>query len=158
MTNPEIEIYDTTLRDGTQGEGINFSVADKLRIAERAGVTTEFAGETLPEAEYEWVVEATGSAAALQAAVRMTQPRGTLILKSTVHGSVPLDTAPVIVNEITLVGSRCGRFEPALSLLEAGKVDVESLIAARYPLDEAPQAFVEAEQSGMLKVLLLPLS
>jgi alcohol dehydrogenase len=130
--------------------------ANKLRIAERAGVTTEIAGDTLPEAEYEWVVEATGTASGLQAAVRMTQPRGTVILKSTVHGAVPLDTAPVIVDEITLVGSRCGRFEPALALLEGGRVDVESLIAGRYSLGEAPLAFAEAERSGMLKVLLLP--
>lgn len=128
--------------------------ADKLRIAAGKGVTTEIAHEHLPEAEYQWVVDATGSAAGLQAAVRMTQPRGTVILKSTVHGNVPVDTAPVIVNEITLVGSRCGRFEPALELLATGKVDVESMVAASYPLTQAPRAFDEAMRSGMLKVLL----
>lgn len=127
---------------------------DKLRIAESRGVTTEVAGAVLPEMEYEWVVEATGSAAGLRAAVQMTVPRGTVIMKSTVHGDVPLDTAPVIVHEITLVGSRCGRFEPALELLRNRSVDVESMIAARYPLSQAPQAFDEAQRSGMLKVLL----
>jgi alcohol dehydrogenase len=94
---------------------------EKLKIAAKAGVTTEVtteaSGKHLPEAEYRWVVDATGSQAGLHAAVRMVEPRGTIILKSTVHGEVPLDTAPVIVNEITLVGSRCGRFEPALRLL-----------------------------------------
>ncbi len=90
---------------------------EKLRIAAKAGVATEVRGENLPEAEYQWVVDATGSEAGLHAAIRMVEPRGTIILKSTVHGEIPLDTAPVIVNEITLVGSRCGRFEPALELL-----------------------------------------
>jgi alcohol dehydrogenase len=127
---------------------------EKLRIAERRGVTVEIVGESLPEGEYEWVVDATGSAAGLRAAVRMTQPRGTVVLKSTVHGEVPVDTAPVIVNEITLVGSRCGRFEPALSLLERGAIDVMSMISERPRLAEAPKAFDRAAQPGILKVLL----
>jgi threonine dehydrogenase-like Zn-dependent dehydrogenase len=127
---------------------------EKLRIAEKAGVTTEIAGEHLPEAEFAWVVDATGSPAGLRAAIRMTQPRGTVILKSTLHGEVQVDTAPVIVNEITLVGSRCGRFEPALELLQRGAIDVESMISAGYPLTEAPAAFDRAAQQGVLKVLL----
>jgi alcohol dehydrogenase len=127
---------------------------DKLRIAERRGVTAEIGGVNMPEAEYEWVVDATGSAAGLRAAVRMTQPRGTVILKSTVHGEVPVDTAPVIVNEITLVGSRCGRFEPALALLERGAVDVMSMISERFPLTETSAAFTRAAQPGIMKVLL----
>lgn len=126
----------------------------KLRIAERKGVTTEIAGEHLPEAEFAWVVDATGSPAGLRAAIRMTQPRGTVILKSTVHGEVPVDTAPVIVNEITLVGSRCGRFEPALDLLQRGAIDVKSMISDTFALADAPKAFERAAQQGVLKVLL----
>jgi alcohol dehydrogenase len=126
----------------------------KLRIAAARGVTTEIAGENLPEAEYEWVVEATGSAAGLRAAVAMVQPRGTVILKSTVHGEVPLDTAPVIVNEITLVGSRCGRFEPALEMLERGVIDVESMISGKFPLNRAPEAFARAAEAGVVKILI----
>ena len=126
----------------------------KLAIAERKGVVTEVVGAHLPLAEYEWVVDATGSAAGLRAAVGMTVPRGTIILKSTVHGEVPVDTAPVIVNEITLVGSRCGRMEPALALLARGAVDVESLIAAEMPLAEAKNGFARAATAGILKVLL----
>ena len=80
---------------------------EKLKIAARAGVTTEIRGEHLPEAEYQWVVDATGSQAGLHAAIRMVEPRGTIILKSTVHGEIPLDTAPVIVNEITLACRAC---------------------------------------------------
>lgn len=127
---------------------------EKLAIAENAGVTTELAGERLPEAEYEWVVDATGSPAGLRAAARMVQPRGTVILKSTVHGEVPVDTAPLIVNEITLVGSRCGPFEPAIQLLQRGVIDVTSMISDCLPLAAAPAAFERAGQAGVLKVLL----
>jgi threonine dehydrogenase-like Zn-dependent dehydrogenase len=127
---------------------------EKLRIAAHAGVTTEIRGENLPEAEYRWVVDATGSQAGLHAAIRMVEPRGTIILKSTVHGEIPVDTAPVIVNEITLVGSRCGRFEPALELLKLGAVDVTSMISERMPLSSAPAAFERAAQRGAMKVLL----
>jgi threonine dehydrogenase-like Zn-dependent dehydrogenase len=84
----------------------------------------------------------------------MTRPRGTVVLKSTVHGEVSLDTAPVVVHEITLVGSRCGRFAPAIELLRQRKVDVSAMIAARFPLSEAPAAFAEAARPGVLKVLL----
>jgi alcohol dehydrogenase len=127
---------------------------EKLRIAAKAGVTTEIAGRSLPEAAYEWVVDATGSPEGLKTAVGMTQPRGTVILKSTVHGEVPVDTAPVIVNEITLVGSRCGRFEPALELLRLGAVDVESMISEVMPLASAAGAFSRAAARGVMKVLL----
>jgi alcohol dehydrogenase len=127
---------------------------EKLRIAEKAGATTEIAGANLPEAEYEWVVDATGSPAGLGAATRMVRPRGTVILKSTVHGEVAIDTAPLIVNEITLVGSRCGRFEPALELLRRGVIDVTSMISEIMPLEHAPKAFEKAAQPGALKILL----
>ena len=70
------------------------------------------------------------------------------------HGTVPVDTAPIIVNEITLVGSRCGRFEPALKLLAAGKLRLNEMISERYQLKEAPKAFARAAERGVLKVLL----
>lgn len=128
--------------------------AEKLRIAAKTGVTTEIRGEHLPEAEYRWVVDATGSQAGLHAAIRMVEPRGTIVLKSTVHGEIPVDTAPVIVNEITLVGSRCGRFEPALELLQLSAIDVTSMISDRMPLASAPAAFDRAAKRGVMKVLL----
>ena len=77
-------------------------------------------------------------------------------MKSTVHGTVGIDTALVVVNEITLVGSRCGRFEPALRLLRGGKIGVAEMISERFPLDQAPRAFELATRKGILKVLLLP--
>jgi len=126
---------------------------EKLRIAEQAGVDTEIA-KKLPTAKYQFVVEATGSTAGLQQAVQMTQPRGTIVMKSTVHGLVSIDSAPVIVNEITLVGSRCGRFEPALQLLAARKVRVDAMISEVLPLKSAPRAFQDAAKKGVLKVLL----
>jgi threonine dehydrogenase-like Zn-dependent dehydrogenase len=126
----------------------------KLRIAEKAGITTEIAGNLLPIAAYDWVVEATGSAGALRQAVQMARPRGTVFMKSTVHGDVPIDTAPIIVHEITLVGSRCGRFEPALNLLASGKVHVTEMVSERKPLSRAPAAFELAARHGVLKVLL----
>ena len=128
--------------------------AEKLQIARRAGVATEAAGGRLPEMAYDWVVDATGSPEGLGQAVRMTRPRGTVILKSTVHGLVGVDTAPVIVNEITLVGSRCGRFEPALDLLSRNLIPVEEMISEQLPLVDAPRAFERAAQKGVLKVLL----
>jgi alcohol dehydrogenase len=127
---------------------------EKLRIAAQAGVEVEHAGDRLPVAQYSWVVDATGSAEGLRTAAAMVRPRGTVILKSTVHGMVAVDTAPLIVNEITLVGSRCGRFEAALPLLDDSGIRVEDMIAARYPLREAPEAFARAATGGTLKVLL----
>ncbi|MDP9113999.1 MAG: alcohol dehydrogenase catalytic domain-containing protein [Acidobacteriota bacterium] len=129
---------------------------EKMRFVEKAGVTTELIPKKLPERAYRWVVDATGSPAGLRAAVTMCEPRGTVILKSTVHGLVSVDTAPVIVNEVTLIGSRCGRFEPAMRLLASGKVDVTPLISAAFPLDRAPEAFRKAATKGVLKVILRP--
>ncbi|MGA2212225.1 MAG: alcohol dehydrogenase catalytic domain-containing protein [Bryobacteraceae bacterium] len=127
--------------------------ADKLRIAERAGVSTEVA-KVLPVAKYEFVVEATGSSEGLRQAVQMTQPRGTVVMKSTVHELVSMDSAPVIVNEITLVGSRCGRFEPALRLLKNRQVRVDGMISEVLPLKNASRAFQDAAKPGVMKVLL----
>ena len=86
----------------------------------------------------------------------MCIPRGTVIRKSTVHGLVSIDTAPAIVNEITLVGSRCGRFEAALPLLSSGKIQVGAMISEEFPLGRAPEAFRAAAKKGVLKVLLRP--
>jgi|SRR5579871_542265 len=127
---------------------------EKLRIASQAGVETEVVRDRLPAAAYDWVVDATGSPQGLADAVRLTRPRGTLVMKSTVHGLAGFDTAPIIVNEITLVGSRCGRFEPALELLKNGLINVAGMISEKMPLADAPRAFRTAAKSGVLKVLL----
>jgi len=129
---------------------------DKMRLVEPSGVTTELTPKKLPIAAWPFVVDATGSSEGLRAAVSMCVPRGTVVMKSTVHGLVSIDTAPAIVNEITLVGSRCGRFEAAIPLLSSGRVNVGSMISDEFPLDRAPQAFACAAKKGVLKVLLRP--
>jgi alcohol dehydrogenase len=126
---------------------------EKLRIAATLGIDARMRKKA-PAAAYDWVVDATGSSLGLAQAAKMTRPRGTVILKSTVHGLVGIDSVPVIVNEITLVGSRCGRFEPALKLLRRGQVRVDNLISEVLPLKQAPLAFRRAAQAGAMKVLL----
>jgi alcohol dehydrogenase len=127
---------------------------EKMAIVEPLGIVTHPIDEATDTDPYPFVVEATGSSAGLERAIQMTRPRGTLVMKSTVHDKVTIDTAPVIVNEITLVGSRCGRFEPALELLANGQLILQPLIQDRFPLSEAPAAFQRAAQKGVLKVLL----
>jgi len=129
--------------------------ADKLRIAAGAGCETSLSAK-LPLARFAFTVEATGTADGLRAAISMTRPRGTVVMKTTVHEAVPLNTAQAVVHEITLVGSRCGRFEPALRLLKSGRLLLDEMITAEYALEQAPDAFVKAQEKGALKVLLRP--
>ena len=125
----------------------------KLRLARKTGIETCISSD-LPRAAFPVVVDATGAAEGLRAALSMARPRGTVVMKSTVHGEVPIDAAAVIVNEITLLGSRCGRFEPALEALSSGKINVAEMISGEYPLHRAPEAFEEAARPGVLKILL----
>jgi threonine dehydrogenase-like Zn-dependent dehydrogenase len=131
----------------------------KLEIARRRGVETvrldKLEGST-PARAFDVVVEATGSPAGFDLALALLKARGTLVLKSTFHGAIHLDPARVVVDEITLVGSRCGRFAPALELLESNRVDVESLISEELPLAEGVRAMRRAAETGVLKVLLRP--
>jgi threonine dehydrogenase-like Zn-dependent dehydrogenase len=99
-------------------------------------------------------VECTGSPEGLEVARRAVRPRGTIVLKSTYHGKAAIDMAPFVVDEITLVGSRCGPFAPALRALARGEVDPRPLVDARYPLAEAVAAFEHAARPGALKVLV----
>jgi alcohol dehydrogenase len=130
----------------------------KLRIAERAGIETVRTKKKFPDAAYNWVVEATGSKDGLRQAVQMAKPRGSIFMKSTIHGTAAIDTAALIVNEITLIGSRCGRFEPAINLLQSRRINVTDMISEILPLSEARRAFALAAKRGVLKVLLTPIS
>lgn len=103
---------------------------------------------------FDLAVEATGQPEVLARLVPWVRPRGTVILKTTAERPASVDLAPVVVDEITLVGSRCGRFEPAIEALESSRLSVAGLVEARYPLAEAPAAFQRAEQGGVLKVLV----
>ncbi len=129
----------------------------KLALLEAAGIAARL---DPPSERADVVVECTGRAAGVAQAMRLVRPRGTLVLKSTVAiepgATEPLDLAPLVVDEITVVGSRCGPFEPALRLLEARRLDVLPLISAEYALAAGVAAFAHAGQRGTLKVLLRP--
>jgi threonine dehydrogenase-like Zn-dependent dehydrogenase len=89
-------------------------------------------------------------------ALDLLRPRGKLVLKSTFHGKTELDAAPIVVDELSIVGSRCGRFAPALDLLKKFAIDVDSLISEEYPLSNGIHAMHRAAARGVLKVLLRP--
>ena len=130
----------------------------KLEIARRRDIET-FKAEELPPSlarTFDVTVEASGSPRGFEAALRLLRPRGTLVLKSTFHGVTELNAAPVVVDEIQIVGSRCGRFAPALELLRRGAVDVDSLVSEEFPLAEGVRALGRAAEPGVLKVLLRP--
>jgi len=103
---------------------------------------------------YDVVVDCTGSDAGFSRALELVRPRGKLILKSTAAASAALNLAPVVINEITVVGSRCGNFAPAVAAIASGKVDPHALISATFALDDGLQAFDEAGKSTNLKILL----
>ena len=117
------------------------------------GLNVCAAADAEPHA-FDMAVECTGNAQGFALALRALRPRGTLVLKSTYAGSLTLDAAPIVVNELTVVGSRCGPFAPALQLLAAGRVLVEPLVHARYALADGMAAFAHAAQPAVLKVLL----
>lgn len=127
----------------------------QIAMLEARGITTIVEAD-VESRRWDVVVEATGSPSGFDLAARALRPRGTLVLKSTYRGEIALALAPFVVDEITIVGSRCGPFAPALRLLERGEVDPLPLIAARYPLDRAVEAMEAAARPGTMKVLLEP--
>ena len=127
---------------------------NKLSLFEKRGIQAELAQEHRPRPEFDLAVECTGSAQGLAAAVPFVRPRGTIVLKTTVADPVQLDLAPVVIHELTLVGSRCGPFPPAIEALRSGAVEVETFIEAVYSLPAAAAAFEHATQSGARKILL----
>lgn len=127
----------------------------KLDIAAAAGCRVT-CGDAAPARSFDVVVEATGAATGLTSAARLLRPRGTLVLKSTFHGSTALALAPIVVDEITLVGSRCGPFATALAALAQGRIDPRPLLDARYALADGVEAIAHAQAPGVLKVLLDP--
>src|ERR1700737_3450653 len=129
----------------------------KLALARIGGVKTKRVRGNVADLKrlnenYALVVEATGSPRGLILAQHLTEPRGTLVLKSTFHGAAPVETWPIVVKELTLVGSRCGPFAKALALLRSGKVDPRPLITRTFPLAEAPAAIQVAQKKGVMKV------
>ena len=132
---------------------------EKLALARQSRIQTKLirgdAGDLQRVREtFGLLVEATGSPTGLALAQHMTEPRGTLVLKSTFHGAAPVETWPIVVKELNIVGSRCGPFEKAITLLRAGKVDPRLLITRIFPLQGASAAIAFAQESGVTKVLL----
>jgi threonine dehydrogenase-like Zn-dependent dehydrogenase len=129
--------------------------AAKLSVLRRLGLRT--LGPRVPKTlarSQDIVIECTGSPGGLPLAARLVKPRGTIVLKSTFHGAVEWNPAPLVVDEITVVGSRCGPFETALSLLARGTVRALPFLSAVYPIERWEAAFREARRPGAFKVLM----
>lgn len=124
---------------------------DKLMILKMRGIVTTTGPDSV-RGTFDVVVDCTGQASGFELARRLLRPRGTLVLKSTFHGAQEMPFAPIVIDEISIVGSRCGPFEPALRLLEKSLVDVDSMLSAEYPIARGVEAFEAAATPGMLKV------
>ncbi len=125
----------------------------KLSLLEKLGIRTVMLSDWRPR-PFDVVVEATGSTSGLKMAIGATRPRGTLVLKSTLAEEHTLSLAPLVINEVMLLGSRCGLFPPALEALAQKSVSVTPLIEKMYPLTEGLDAVSHAGRPGVLKILL----
>ena len=128
---------------------------EKLEFAETRDIETAWLptiGKFEPVCDV--VVEASGSESGFATALDLVKPRGKIVLKSTFHGKPNWEAWRVVVNEITIVGSRCGRFEPALRMLEHGNIDLSDMISAEFPLAKGFEAMAEAQKNGVMKVLI----
>ncbi len=127
---------------------------NKLDIAKNQGVKTQLLSEFEQAPKFDVVVEATGSITGFETSVSCVKPRGTLVLKSTIAASKELNLAPIVINEITILGSRCGRFEPAMRLIASGKIDFSQMISKIYPIEQAVEAFDANNAKDTIKILL----
>jgi threonine dehydrogenase-like Zn-dependent dehydrogenase len=127
---------------------------EKLALIASLGIETALLADVPLDRSADIVVEVTGSESGLPAAMNLVRPRGTIVLKTTVAGTQTLAWAPFVIDEITLVGSRCGPFDQALDALRAGSVDVSAMISARYDLSRSLEAMEHARTRPVLKVLL----
>lgn len=126
---------------------------DKLSLLDQMGIETRPVS-AIKDMEFDLVVDATGSPSGIETALRMVKPRGTIVVKTTVYDSRQLDMNKVVIDEITILGSRCGPFYPAIKALESGAIDVRSLITATLPLNDGIEAIKYASKTGVLKVIM----
>jgi threonine dehydrogenase-like Zn-dependent dehydrogenase len=128
----------------------------KMALAPVETITIEEARQrtALRSGKLDVVIEASGSADGFALALDLLRPQGTLVLKSTFHGATPVDAARIVVDEISVIGSRCGRFAPALELLASGSADLSRLVSDVVSLDRAEDAMRDATKPGVLKILL----
>ena len=127
---------------------------NKLDIAAAQGVKTQLLSSFTQEKIYDVVVEATGTASGFETSMALTKPRGTLVLKSTVASGKELNLAPIVIDEITVLGSRCGQFGPAIRLLENNRIDFKPFISKTYPIDQALEAFEANKSKESVKILI----
>ena len=127
--------------------------ADKLKILRTNGIKTVLTDKTVNE-KFDVVIDCTGSAVASAIALSLVKPKGTLVIKSTVAGARSLDLNKIVIDEITVIGSRCGPFKPAINAIKDRKIDVTPLIDSVYPLKDGIKAFKRAGQKGALKVIV----
>jgi threonine dehydrogenase-like Zn-dependent dehydrogenase len=127
---------------------------EKLALLKSLGIRTAPVNDVEPGHQADIVVDCTGSDTGLPAALELVRPRGTIVLKTTVAGRQTLAWAPFVIDEVTLVGSRCGPFDQALTALESGRIVVQPLISARFSLDRGVEALEYARTRPVLKVLL----
>ncbi|MFO0974843.1 MAG: alcohol dehydrogenase catalytic domain-containing protein [Planctomycetaceae bacterium] len=127
---------------------------EKLRLLSNRGIATVLLQDFSPARSADVVVDCTGSASGLETALKAVRPCGTIVLKTTVAATQNIHMAPFVIDEIRLLGSRCGPFADAIQLLTEGAVDVAPLLSATYPIRDAIRAFEHATRKDTLKVLL----
>jgi threonine dehydrogenase-like Zn-dependent dehydrogenase len=127
---------------------------DKMRLCDQWGIRSRAVGDITPRHDQEVVVDCTGSAAGLEIAMQLVRPRGTIVLKSTAADGKALNLAPIVIDEINVVGSRCGPFKEAIKALTEKSVDVTSMIHRRMKLEQGVEAMELAAKPGVLKVIL----
>ena len=128
--------------------------AAKLAVADRRGIATTLDSDLVARRDQDVIVDCTGRAEGLTRALALVRPRGTIVLKTTVAAAKPLNLAPIVIDEITLLGSRCGPFPDAINALAARQIDVSGLISRRLRLDAAEPVFRDGVSPDVLKVLL----
>jgi threonine dehydrogenase-like Zn-dependent dehydrogenase len=128
--------------------------ADKLSLCEKWSIRSRALQDIVPRHDQDIVVDCTGSAAGFELAMAMVRPRGAIVLKSTVAQGKPLNLAPLVIDEIQVIGSRCGPFRQAITALAAKEIDITSLIHRRMKLDQGVEAMNLAARPGVLKVIL----
>ncbi len=127
---------------------------DKIGLVKREGINTRMLSELTEEREADVVIDATAHPSGLETALKIVRPAGRIILKTTVAEPYRIDMAPVVINELSLIGSRCGPLDKALELLSAKKIDLLPMITAEYPIERGLEAFEKAMDKNSLKVLV----
>ena len=127
---------------------------NKLDVAQAQGVKTQLLQDFKIEKKYDVDVEATGTAGGFETSMALTKPRGILVLKSTVATGKELNLAPIVIDEITVLGSRCGQFPPALRLLENQRINFKPFITKTYSIDDALEAFEANKAKDSIKILI----